>query len=163
MPNRIRNKIRRWIYNHLPKWMKTRDFEVFAAILCIVAGLPMLFGKVESRSLESQLPTILVYLWASALVAGGVCILVGIIKSARDWAHPSDFILWRRVEAYGLTMLAYMAYILVLAAMLTDWQHVFSSVMLILVFAFTCHSREIAVQLEIVDYRMALGLGHVRQ
>jgi hypothetical protein len=153
--------MRRWVYAHLPKWLQERDFEVFCGFLCILAGLPLLFGEIEPKSLEAQLPYWLIKGWATALTLGGFLTLLGILKASTN-SNAANILGWRRMEAYGLTCLCYAGYTYGFLLLTFDWRAAFLSAMITIIFALTCHSREIAVQLEIIEFRLALGLSHER-
>jgi hypothetical protein len=161
MPHKRRTKVRRWVYSHLPKWLRNRDFEVFAAVLCLFGGLPLLFGQVDPPSIEAQLNNLIVHIWGGSLVFGAILVIVGIVKSSTKTLSPA-FLTWLRVEAYGLTILAYTAYLYTLILVTYNWQTTLLSATITLIFALTCHSREVAVQLDVLEYRTSLGLINVR-
>lgn len=156
MPTR-RARIRRRIYARLPKWIKRHDFEIFAAVLSIFAGVPMLLGEVRAGSVYELLPPILVTTWAFILVLGGTLILVGVVLASRR-VYPEK-IFWMRMEALGLTALAYFCYLYCLTILLVALGDGWSAAMLILAFGGTSHVREVAIQIELEEYRRTLGLG----
>lgn len=153
-----RTRMRRWVYNHVPRWLRKNDFEVFAALLSFVGGLPLLLGQIQSKSLEDSLPEFFVRVWGATLCNGAVLIALGLFMASRKDVR-SDSIFWERIEALGLTALAYMSYIyaavILVASPTTGWL----VAMLVLGYGLTCHSREIVIQLKIVDYRAEVGLG----
>ena len=155
MPTR-RARLRRRIYHKLPKWLKRHDFEVLAAILSIFGGLPILFGQVEPASPEELLPPIVVYTWASVLVLGGISILVGITVGVR--AVFPERVFWMRVEALGLTALAYFSYIYIVCILVVSAKTGWPAAMLILAFGGICHVRSAAINIELEEYRRNLGL-----
>lgn len=156
--NRIRTKIRRWWRRTLPNWMFAYDFEIFTAILCLLGGLPLIFGRVEPTSLEAQLHPYLVLAWGLILCVGPVAIIVGIARS-HNAEEIEDQLFWQRTEAWGLTALAYAAYIYAGAIFLTLSRSGWIAACLVVAFGFTCHLREVDIQLKITDMRYRLGLG----
>lgn len=155
MPTR-RARLRRRIYNRLPRWLKRHDFEVLAAILCIAGGLPILFGQVQPASPEQLLPQVVVLAWAFTLVAGGVCILIGIMVGVQKLFPARVF--WMRVEALGLTALAYASYIYMICILGVSAQTGWVAGMITLAFGGICHVRSAAINIELEAYRRDLGL-----
>lgn len=155
MPTR-RARLRRKIYAKLPRWLKRHDFEAFAAVLSIVGGLPILFGQVEPASPEAILPAVIVYAWATILVLGGVAVLVGIVMGSRH-VHP-ERVFWMRVEALGLTALAYFSYIYMVCILAVSAKTGWPAAMIILAFGSVCHVREVAIQMELEQFRRNLSL-----
>lgn len=155
MPTR-RARLRRRIYRRLPRWMKEHDFEVFAAFLGIAAGLPILLGEVQPASPETLLPRAVVFIWALVMVAGCSAVLVGVITASR-LVYP-ERIFWMRVEALGLTALAYFCYIYSVCVLGTSITTGWSAGMIIFAFGGVCHVREVAIQVELEEYRKSLGL-----
>ncbi len=49
--------------------------QVLIAGMCVVTGLPILFGGPRPGSLSETLPVILVYMWAATFVFGGLLIV----------------------------------------------------------------------------------------
>jgi hypothetical protein len=66
-------------------------FQTFLLALCVVSGIPQLFGRTTAESVEAQLPLWLVTAWGGCLVVGAILGLVG--------AH-----VWRRDYATALTL-----------------------------------------------------------
>lgn len=63
--------------------VQSASIEVFIALLCILAGLPILLNPAVFApvSVLAVLPVFLVMAWAVALVLGGLLTLVGILLS----------------------------------------------------------------------------------
>lgn len=156
MPNSRRTRWRRMVYKRLPRWMRNHDFEIFAAVLTVFAGLPLLFGQVASASVESLLPLFVVKVWAFVLTLGGILIMTGVFMTYKTMFPQRAF--WMRIEALGLTALAYACYLysicIIAVTLVASWP----AAMLVLAFGLTCHTRELAVQLQLADFRSGMGL-----
>lgn len=153
----MRTRVRRWIYNHIPMWFRKYNFEVFAALLCMFAGIPLLFGQVDPKSMEASLPPSLVIAWGLILSLGPVGIITGLWGSSIS-ERLEDQIFWRRIEAWGLSALAYATYIYVGVLLVNAPSTAWIASMLILCFGFTCHVREIDIQLRITDVLSEVGI-----
>jgi hypothetical protein len=151
-----RARLRRKIYSKLPKWFKTHDFEVFASLLGILGGLPLVFGQVSPTSVESVLPRPIVEAWGIVLVGGCIAILGGILVGASR-VYP-ERIIWMRLEAIGLTALAYFCYIYTVCICGVNFENGWTAGLLILAFGVTCHVREASINIELEQYRLNLGL-----
>jgi hypothetical protein len=155
---RLIDRIRAWVYAHIPKWMQERDFEIFTALLCFVAGIPLLItNDYRSGAIEETLPFVLVKLWAIVLTVAPVLIFLGIVKSVRIKTYPKKAV-WLRIEALGLTGLAYVGYVYALSIISTAGREGVVAAAIVLVFSLTCHSREIGIQVELEHFREGLGL-----
>lgn len=157
MSHTRRTKVRQWVYNHTPLWFRLHSFELFTALLCVLGGIPLLLGKTDPGSLEAAMPSTFILVWGVMLVAGPAAILPGLILANRAELEE-DEIFWRRVEAWGLSALAYSAYIYAFVAMFTNFQTGFVAGLLILDFGFTCHIRELEIMLRIANVRLKAGL-----
>jgi hypothetical protein len=155
MPTR-RARLRRRIYRKLPNWLKKHDFEVFASVLGMFSGLPVLLGKVDPQSVEALLPGPVVFAWGLTLVFGCLCVLIGVFQGSRR-TYPKR-IFWMRVEALGLTALAYYCYIYAVCILGFNFTNGYPAAMLILTFGGVCHVREATIHMEIEEYRASLGL-----
>lgn len=63
-------------------------FQVFILVLSVIAGVPMLFGKVPiPGSLEEALPQWAGTLWAASLTLGAAVTLVGVFWPVRLTGH----------------------------------------------------------------------------
>ena len=152
-----RDKARLWIFRHIPRWLRTHDFEAFISLLCFLAGVPLLFStEYGADSVESLLPLWAVKVWASVLTVCPVFIILGLFMSSRV-RFPARMV-WLRLEVLGLTGLSYVGYMYFFAiltyAPYTRWV----SAMIVLAFALTCHTREITLQVRIISYRVGVGL-----
>lgn len=159
MPTRRRNRVRRWVYLHIPEWLRKRDFEVFTAFLCLTASIPVVFGGRSGGQAASEMPPPVEYGWNVALFIGPILVLLGIFYSTRYGQEPERSILWYRIEALGLTMLAYVGYLYTIAIMF--WAGTLNAVFasaVILTFALTCHMREVQIQLDLLTYKSAVGV-----
>lgn len=52
-------------------------FQTYLLLLCIIAGVPILFGRIGASSIESELPFWLAFIWALLLFLGSAVGLVG--------------------------------------------------------------------------------------
>lgn len=152
-----RTRIRRWVRSHLPLFVVQYSFELFVAILCLLAGVPYLLGEVDPQSLEANLPMPLVTVWGVMLTIGPLAMLAGIYRHYKA-THIEDVIFWQRVEAWGLSVLAYSAYIYAGAVLASSSKDGWIAAILVATFGAVCHIREIDVQLQVVETRMKMGL-----
>lgn len=155
MPTR-RARIRRRVYAMLPEWLKNHDFEVFAAVLGVFAGFPILLGQVQPSSPEDLLPRPVVFLWALTLVLGGMTILVALIFSSR--VNFPARVFWMRMEALGLTAVAYFCYVYAICIMTIAIRSGWPAALLVLAFGCVSHVREASIHDELETYRKSLGL-----
>lgn len=164
MPNRLRTRVRRWVYARIPEWIRRRDFEVFTAALCLTASIPILFFNQEPGQATVILPGAVEYGWSITLFLGPLLVISGIYMNTRHWSRPERGIVWARIEALGLTMLAYVGYIYwgCIAYVVGISNALFASTV-VLAFAFICHVREIQIQLDIVSYKSAMGVEDVER
>lgn len=56
-------------------WQRRHPHQVLIAGMCVVTGLPVLFGGPRPGSLVATLPPLLVYTWAATFVLGGAMIV----------------------------------------------------------------------------------------
>ncbi len=155
MPTR-RAKLRRKIYAKLPNWMKNHDFEVFVSFLGLVSGIPIVTGQVTPTSVTAILPEIVVNIWGWVLIIGCCAVLGGIVQGSR-FTYPRRAF-WMRVEALGLTALAYYCYIYSICILGYNLTGGWVSAMFILGFGATSHVREATIQIQLEQYRLTLGL-----
>lgn len=52
-------------------------FEVFAGLLCSVAGIPLALGHFQPQSVDSLMPGWLAHAWGIMVLAGGLGVTVG--------------------------------------------------------------------------------------
>lgn len=155
MPTR-RARMRRRIYALLPIWLKNHDFEVFAAVLGIIGGFPILLGSVEPASPEELLPRPVVLLWALTLVLGCFTILIALIFGSRVQYPKKMF--WARMEALGLSSIAYFCYIYCLSIMAVAPSAGWTAAIIVLAFGGVSHIRHASILDDIENYRRSLGL-----
>jgi len=155
MPTR-RNRIRRRVYRLIPDWYRKNDFEIFASLLCFFAGIPLLLGDIRPASLEATLPIWVVIVWAYVISFSPALIIIGLLK--RGSRSISESIFWIRVEAMGLTALAYSSYIYSIAIVTSNVGMGWPAAMLIVAFGLTCHTRELGLQVRIGDFLLGLGI-----
>lgn len=151
-----RSRVRRKIYSRLPQWLKKHDFELFAAVLSIFGGLPLAIGQAEPGSVDALLPSPLVTLWGMVLVIGGTLVILGVVFGAHRKFPDRAF--WMRLEAVGLTGLAYFCYLYTICLWGVAPKTAWLGSLIILAFGITCHVREAAVLMKLEDYRLGLGL-----
>lgn len=143
-------KWRRWIYNHIPEFVRKRDFELLTAFLCFTAGLALLLTGVKAGSMERALPTPVVMGWATILTLAPIAVVVGV-----GFAHKYDLpqaIRWVRVEASGLRLLAYSAYLYGVILVLIVGRESGATPFITFIFALTCHSRATYLTIKVEDY-----------
>lgn len=63
----------------VPVPARRHPHQVLVAALLVVSGLPILLGGPQPGSINETLPGPLVYLWASAIVAGGAMVVAAAI------------------------------------------------------------------------------------
>lgn len=151
-----RMHFRRKVFYALPMWARENSFETFMSILCIFAAAPLIGGQVEADSVEATLPYFIVATWGVALAVGPVLTIFGLVMQART-RYPRR-IFFQRLEAWGLSMLAYVGYLYSLAIFLLNPSGGFVAAMIILGFGLTCHFRELAVMIQIADFLEGIGV-----
>lgn len=156
--NRRRTRIRRWVLSHTPEWLREHSFEIFVSLLCLFAGIPLIFGRVDPRSLEAALPTPLVLVWGLILTLGPIAMLSGVIGANRGNKPLEERVFYARIEAWGLSALAYASYIYAGAILSQLSGAGWVASMLVIAFGGTCHIREIDIQLRITEIRAGVGL-----
>lgn len=163
MPNRWDRRLRRRIYRYIPAWFVNNDFEVFTAVLCFLAGVPLLFTEVVgAQSLEAALPWAVVKAWAFILATAPIGIFLGIYRA--EGKPIAEVTFWMRLEALGLRALAYAAYIYAIVVVgYSGPQKALPAIALILIFALTCHTRAATVVLKVEDYLFNIGVHSGRQ
>lgn len=160
-PMRFLRDIRRALYNRTPPWMLKNDFELFTALLCVSAGVPLLLtDQVDAASIEATLPLPLVKVWSLMLAVAPIVIGVGLFMASRRPMHLATF--WIRFEAWGLRALAYAAYIYAIAIVVTNGLRTAPALAIIIAFGLTCHSRATVQTMKVERYLEALGTRHAR-
>lgn len=149
---------RQRIYAKLPRWFKKHNFEIFAAILCILASLPLLFGNITPKSLESQLPGVLVFVWAMVLLIGPVLIILGIIGSYREPIKITRKIDYMTMEALGLTFLGWASFLYAWCILFVNLQQGWVASMITFIFMFTCFTEELNTQDRIDGIKSGIGV-----
>lgn len=151
-----RARLRRKVYAKLPQWLKSHDFEVFSATLAILGGLPLVLGQVKPGSPEELLPQALIIVWGLVLTLGGCLTLVGVVLSS--YRPYPDRAFWMRMEALGLTSLAYFCYLYDLCLWVVNFRATWTASAIILAFGVICHVRRVSVIMELEGFRWGLGL-----
>lgn len=62
-------------------------FQTYLLLLCVVSGLPLLFGEPAADSIEAALPPWLVYYWAASLSGGALLALAGSFLVRNNYAN----------------------------------------------------------------------------
>ena len=78
MPIHRRERVRLFVLSKMPRVLIQETFEVFTAILCMITGVPLVFGRVNANSIEATLPEIAARVWGVTLLAGAVLTLAGL-------------------------------------------------------------------------------------
>lgn len=149
LPGRL-SKIRRKVYMWIPEWIRQRDFELFTAFLCLLGGLTLLFAGIKAGSMEEALPAWVVMVWASVLVATPFAIVIG-VGMAHKYDYP-EVIKWMRVEASGLRITAYAAYLYTIVMLLIIGGDAGFAPFVTTIFALTCHSRATDLTIDVENY-----------
>lgn len=148
------SELRRSIYLRIPVWIRKRDFELFTALLCFSGGLPLLVsGKVEAGSLDAAVPHWMVTGWGSVLVIGPIMVGLGIWRSHR--VNALKAVLWKRIHAAGLRLLAYAGYFYAAVASITYAavnNALPAGAFIFVIFALTAHSRSADVTIKLEDF-----------
>lgn len=152
------NKVRKKLYDKIPLWIKKHDFELFTAVLCLTAGIPLLTGNVRSDSVESQLPSIIVTGWGICLVLGPIFIYLGVFKAYTGVKDLITHIFWMRLEALGLTMLAWASLVFGVCVLSVNLYGGWLAAMLTFSLFLTCLSRELYIQNKIEMYKTGVGI-----
>lgn len=69
-------KLRRAVYGD-PLYAGRHPFQTYLLALCVISGVPKLFGVTTSESIDAELPEWLAYAWGFMLSAGSLAALVG--------------------------------------------------------------------------------------
>lgn len=148
------SRLRRRLYLMIPEWIRERDFELFTALLCFLAGVGLLISGVTAGSMEEKLPDVAIIVWASVLAFSPALIIMGV------WmAHRHDFpkaAFWLRSESAGLKLLAYAAYLYASIIAIVIGKESGVAVPITLIFALTCHSRSAYLTIKVEDYFILL-------
>ncbi len=115
----------------LPKAILESPWEMFVALLCVLAGIPLLINGPDksASSIDKVLPPILVYVWGGTLLIGGILILWG-----RSQRRTSNF----RLERGGLALLASAGLIYGAGILVARGQAAIVAVLTIYTFVATC-------------------------
>lgn len=145
----------RWVYNKTPPFLRKNVFEIFAAILCLSAAIPMWLAKLDSPSIEASLPVWLKFMWTSALTIGPILIIMGLIGQniTKFQSHPH----WMRIEAYGLGFLTYMGSLYAFAVLITGGFRSAVAIVITLIFTITCFFRMVEVYVEVEKFLEDIG------
>lgn len=100
--------------------------QTFLSCLCVVSGLPLLFGQIGATSIEALLPPALAVAWGCALTFGSGTALLGAYwppaRGLTQWspteAHAEALLRAVTVERIGLAMVGVPAMCYALVALL---------------------------------------------
>lgn len=76
-------------------------FQTYMLVLCLISGIPLMFGQPASATLDALLPTWAVYMWGIGLTLGAVISLIGTYMPRRDYATALT------IERIGLIMVGF--------------------------------------------------------
>lgn len=107
MPYRKLPRWRRAILTRAPRALLEEPFEIFLALLCLLAGIPLLLGAPEPESLNRLLAPAVVKLWGIMLVIGSGAVLVGLVPRMR----------WVQIKGLQLLGLAALVYAIAVLAL----------------------------------------------
>lgn len=127
---RVRTKLRARAARHTPRLVTNYPFEVFATLVGLIIGLPLLVGLAAPTSLVVLLPTVAYWIYAAALVLGSATVAIGL-----KMPHPL-------VIASGIQLLggSYAVYGLAVVA-LAGWAIAWSSFACFIVLGVVCTMR----------------------
>ena len=148
---------RRRIYQALPSWVVNNDFELLGSLMCLTAGVPLLLGQIEPRSVNDVLPYPLVFFWAFILTGGSVLVLGSIFLDYLNRHKVTAS--WLRFEALGLSCIGYACYVYASCITVTSFQTGGVVVALLLAFGFVCHIRDMKIH----DYLDGYGPRNARR
>jgi hypothetical protein len=149
-------EFRRKLYKRLPKWIVANDFEFLASVLCLGAGVPLLLGKIQPKTVDALLPKPIVFAWGLTLTLGSLLILACILH---EILHKVPQIPgWLRFKALGLSCLGYACYLYALCIGVTSFRTSGVTVALTLAFGFVCHLRDMQIHADLETLRDHLGL-----
>lgn len=77
---RISIRAEEWWLRNAPFAVIENPFELFIALLCVVAGIPYLTGTTAPGSLDALLPPVWVIVWGIQLVFGGMLVAIGLLR-----------------------------------------------------------------------------------
>ncbi len=109
-----------------------------------------------SPALDRLLPDVLVRAWGLTVIFGSFGVALGLFKSYNE-TRLSEFVFWQRILAWGLTAIAYSAYVYMLALCLLG-NIAITAMTFACVVALTCHVKEIIIHDRVADIRLELGL-----
>lgn len=165
----FRHKRRQWrhgVYHSVPIYFRRNIFEFFVSFLACTSGIVTFSTGIESEAIRTTLPLWLVFIWSVSLTIGPIFVIVGIVTQAKVFISKVPF--WKRVEAFGLSNLAYVGYIysiaIVLQSILAEKNYgSLPAVAFILAFALSCHYRVIEIHEEILEFKKDIGAHHERR
>lgn len=143
-------RLRRRLYLMIPEWIRKRDFELFTATLCILAGIPLLTNGVDASSMEAALWGPVVKAWAAVLTLAPIAVVMGIWR-AHKHQKTQKAIKWLRVEASGLRLLTYAGYLYAVIVFMSPFPTE-GQEYIITLFALTCHSRATYLNIKAEDH-----------
>jgi hypothetical protein len=132
--------MRLFVLGKMPRVLIQETFEVFTAFLCIISGLPLVFGQVEANSINATLPIIAAQVWGLTLLVGAVLTLIGLLI-ANAVSGPGAFrrmISGHKIERLGLLALAWAGGLYGTTILFTNGLGGFVATMIIYIFALTC-------------------------
>lgn len=151
------SQLRRKLYLATPEWIRERDFEMFTAVLCFLAGVPLLItGQIEAGSMEEQLPMWVVRVWSGVLTFSPILVVLGVWRGHKFEATMSRAIPWLRTEASGLRLLSYAGYLYATIIAIVAQEDMGAAPFIVGIFALTCHSRAAYLTIKVEDYFILL-------
>jgi hypothetical protein len=151
---RLYNRLR-----HRAPFLVEQPHEAFVSILCVFAGVPLIFNAVQAQSLEAILPRPLVISWGIALVIGSLLTLYGLIRAERYMPDMSRALKYRRIEYVGFVIMTYASFIYTVGIVSsTIWDKVAPGAAIVTAFALTCAVRAFVIRSQIEVYLTGLGI-----
>lgn len=119
----------RWA-KRFSRYADLEPFEVYISALCVLAGLPLIFGGPTPGTMRDYLPNTLVTLWGIELVTGGVLTLAGLAMAGTIRGY--------RWERAGLTFLATAGGVYAVVLMVTAWPQAVITIALLIGLSLAC-------------------------
>lgn len=141
----FRRPYKPWIL-YVPEGMRIRPLAVFLISLCLLSGIPAIFGFRASDKIAEIMPDWFMRIWGLVLVVGSVTLLYSIYRSPRDSVHGKKLL---TTEKFGLRCLSIGSLFYALTVIIVAGWTITSAfaVGVILWFAFWCEVRVAVIKM----------------
>ncbi len=140
----------------LPDFLRTNTFEGVVAFIGMLSGVLFILDIYGSPALDRLLPDILVRAWGLTVIFGACGAYLGLIKSYTE-TQLSEFVFWQRILAWGLTLIAYSAYVYIIALCLLG-NIAITAITFAAIVGVTSNLKEVMIHDRVADIRLELGL-----